>query len=111
MLNGYRVLPLWYFNCDKENITNTLRITESLNNKHEIQNKLSLNNNVIGLPQSKWYGCFGSQSYINYDFLLQINKKYKYLPPKFNPYLWPNVIFKECNEKGDLYFYYINEVK
>ena len=76
MLNGYRVLPLWYFNGDKENITNTLRITESLNNKHEIQNKLSLNNNVIGLPQSKWYGCFGSQSYINYDFLLQINKKY-----------------------------------
>ena len=43
--------------------------------------------------------------------LPQINKKYKYLPPKFNPYLWPNVIFKECNEKGDLYFYYINEVK
>ena len=59
MLNGYRVLPLWYFNCDKENITNTLRITESLNNKHEIQNKLSLNDNVIGLPQSKCYGCFG----------------------------------------------------
>jgi hypothetical protein len=76
MLNGYRVLPLWYFNSDKENITNTLRITERLNNKHELQNKLLLNDNVIGLPQSKWYGCFGSQSYINYDFLSQINNKY-----------------------------------
>jgi hypothetical protein len=76
MLLGYRVLPLWHFNSDKENISNTLRITESLNNKHELQNKLLLNDNVIGLPQSKWYGCFGSQSYINYDFLSQINNKY-----------------------------------
>ena len=76
MLSGYRVLPLWHFNTDNENIVNTLRITESLNNKHEIQNKLSLNDNFIGLLQSKWYGCFGSQSYINYDFLSQINNKY-----------------------------------
>jgi hypothetical protein len=76
MLSGYRVLPLWHFNSDNENLSNTLRITESLNNKHELQNKLLLNHNIIGLPQSKWYGCFGSQSYINYNFLLQINNKY-----------------------------------
>lgn len=70
------VLPLWYFNADKENIENTLLLTKKLNNASYIEKKLLLNDNVIGIPHSKWYGCFGSQSYINYNFLLELNKTY-----------------------------------
>jgi len=71
------VLPLWYFNPDKENIKNTLRITQSLKNFNIIHSKLTLNNNMFNFPRpDKWYGCFGAQSYINHDFLLQINNKY-----------------------------------
>ena len=29
------------------------------------------------MPMDKWYGCFGVQSYINHNFLLQIEQKYK----------------------------------
>jgi len=75
-LENTTVLPLWYFNNDKENLMNTLRIIRCLKNNYDMQQKLSLNDNVIGLPQIKWYGCFGSQSYINHNFLLQINNKY-----------------------------------
>jgi hypothetical protein len=31
----------------------------------------------LGLPSDMWYGCFGVQSYINHDFLLHIEQKYK----------------------------------
>jgi hypothetical protein len=76
ILKGNKVLPLWHFNADKENISNTITIGENLKNSMSILKKLSLNDNVIGLPQIKWYGCFGSQSYINHNFLLQIENKY-----------------------------------
>ena len=75
-LNKFNVLPLWYFNPDKENIGNTLRLAMTLNNYNFIEKKLLLNDNVIGMPHSKWYGCFGSQSYINYNFLLGLNNIY-----------------------------------
>lgn len=76
-LKNLNVIPLWYFNPDKENITNTLRITQSLKNFNIIHSKLTLNDNMFGFPRrDKWYGCFGVQSYINHDFLLQINNKY-----------------------------------
>jgi hypothetical protein len=71
-----KVLPLWHFNADKENIRNTLRITEYLKNNIHIQEKLTLNDTVIGIPQVKWYGCFGSQAYINHNFLVKINNQY-----------------------------------
>jgi hypothetical protein len=28
------------------------------------------------MPYSKWYGCFGGQSFINHDFLLFLEQKY-----------------------------------
>jgi len=76
ILNGKEVIPIWHFNPDKENIQQTLFITRHLNNSFEIQKKITLNDNVIGMPQIKWYGCFGSQSYINHTFLLNLEKKY-----------------------------------
>lgn len=75
-LNNFNILPLWHFNPDKENLINSLRIIKSLKNFDIIQNKISLNNDMIVIPQNKWYGCFGLQSYINHNFLLQINNKY-----------------------------------
>ena len=75
LLANINVIPLWYFNPDKENINNTLRITKALNNSYPIEHKL-INDDVIGMPQIKWYGCFGVQCYINHNFLLQLEEKY-----------------------------------
>jgi hypothetical protein len=76
LLKEVNVLPLWYFHPDKENVENTLRISNVLNNKWEIQKKLTLNDVVLGMKHLKWYGCFGCQSYINRNFLLSIENKY-----------------------------------
>ena len=75
-LIGIRVLPLWHFEADKENLSKTLLISNKLKNNNEIQKKLSLNDNILGLNHQKWYGCFGVQSLINYNFLKYIEKKY-----------------------------------
>jgi hypothetical protein len=76
VLNGKDVLPIWHFNPDKENIVQTLILSRYLNNSFNIQQKITLNDNVIGMPQIKWYGCFGSQCYINHSFLMKLEKKY-----------------------------------
>ena len=73
---GIQVLPFWHFNCDKENVDNSLRITNYLNNSMPIQKSLTLNDMVLGMPQLKWYGIFGVQAYINLQFLKYINAKY-----------------------------------
>ena len=75
-LVGFKVLPFWHFEADKENITNSLFITNKLKNNIDIQKKLSFNDNILGLNNQKWYGCFGVQSFINYNFLVYIEKKY-----------------------------------
>jgi hypothetical protein len=75
-LIGLKVLPLWHFEADKENINKTIIISNRLTNQIEIQKKLSLNDNILGLNHQKWYGCFGVQSFINYNFLKYIEKKY-----------------------------------
>ena len=74
-LNGIDIFPLWHFEPDRENIGNTKRIMRVLKNNYLIDDKISMNN-IIGLNQEKWYGCFGVQSYINFNFLEQIEKKY-----------------------------------
>ena len=75
LLKNIDVIPLWFFYSDKENISNTIKISNSLKNRREIQEKLS-NNGIEMMVKSKWYGCFGVQSYINHDFLLRIEAKY-----------------------------------
>jgi len=76
VLNGMKVLPLWHFNSDNENVYNSKRIINVLNNKYILHNKLQ-DEMSIGLPIDKWYGCFGVQSYINHNFLLHIEQKYR----------------------------------
>jgi hypothetical protein len=41
LLNGINVIPLWFFIKDKDNIDNTLRISNYLNNNHNINNNLN----------------------------------------------------------------------
>jgi hypothetical protein len=75
-LNGIKVMPLWHFNSDKENIENTQRIIRKLKNSIPLEVKLNKNLNVLGMTSNTWYGCFGAQSYINLNFLEYIEKKY-----------------------------------
>jgi hypothetical protein len=75
-LNGIDVLPLWHFDSDKDNIIDTIKILQNLKNKQLLDKKIS-NNFSIDLLTDKWYGCFGVQSYINHNFLLKIEEKYK----------------------------------
>jgi hypothetical protein len=75
-LQGIKVLPLWFFHSDSENIKNTLKISSCLRNYQSLHNKM-LNENVIKMSSDKWSGCFGVQTYINHHFLLAIEHKYK----------------------------------
>ena len=74
-LIGLNVAPFWFFPADKENIENTLRISNSLKNSKYIQNKL-LNDEILAMKSSKWYGCFGVQSFLNHQFLVSLEQKY-----------------------------------
>jgi hypothetical protein len=75
-LNGIKVIPLWFFYSDKENIENTKRITSCLKNNFILDSKINKELNVLGLSTDKWNGCFGVQSYINLSFLQSIQDKY-----------------------------------
>jgi len=79
IVGQHKVIPLWYFNPDKENLDNMLRIINSLNNKTQIKNLLinsSMVINNVGGNKNKWYGCFGVQSFINHSFLQNLEYKY-----------------------------------
>jgi hypothetical protein len=78
VLNGTSVLPLWHFESDNENESNTLKLIENLKNKRNIDTKLKHNASSMFsiMLDNKWYGCFGCQSYINHNFLLRIENKY-----------------------------------
>jgi hypothetical protein len=75
-LIGINVIPLWHFYSDKENITNTVRISNVLKNIGDVQKKLTHNDFAIGLSHLKWYGCFGAQTFINHNFLNLLENKY-----------------------------------
>ena len=76
VFNKMKVLPLWHFNSDNENIENTKKIIKNLHNSQVLYDKLK-NKLGLGMPNDNWYGCFGVQTYINHSFLLQIEQKYR----------------------------------
>jgi hypothetical protein len=78
VLNGTSVLPLWHFDSDNENESNTIKLITKLTNKIIIQDKLKYNvvNTFSIMSDKQWSGCFGCQSYINHNFLLHIENKY-----------------------------------
>ena len=70
------VLPLWHFSVYKnENLQNSLRMARYLNNNDIVVKKLMESSFDISFNK-KWMGCFGVQSFINYDFLCNLQKKY-----------------------------------
>ena len=75
-LIGINVLPLWYFYSDNECVSNSTTLVDALTNSTEIKNKLTLHNKILGIDKFNWFGCFGSQSFINYDFLMYLERKY-----------------------------------
>jgi len=79
-LIGLKVLPIWNFNADTENIGNTYRITRCLANSYQLIKKLNVDDTharILGMFKPKWVGCFGVQSFINHDFLTHLENKYK----------------------------------
>ena len=70
------VLPLWHFNKNIENKEDTIKIASKLKNFYSIKDKLSVNDIRLNMKDDIWYGCFGCQSFINHNFLLQIENKY-----------------------------------
>jgi|LauGreSuBDMM15SN_2_FD.fasta_scaffold29811_1 hypothetical protein len=76
-----KVLPLWHFSCEKkENYNNTARLIGSLSNNYLIMNVLFQNRDydVLGkFNNDIWRGCFGVQCFINRDFLIGLENKYK----------------------------------
>jgi hypothetical protein len=75
LLKDTKVIPLWFFYSDKENVENTIRISSVLKNNHLLIQNLK-NDTINMMPSQKWYGCFGIQCYINRNFLLDIENKY-----------------------------------
>jgi hypothetical protein len=80
ILKNFKVIPLWHFTHSKdENYRRSLEITSYLKNNDEIKNQLiRFNNkyNILGLNRHHWEGCFGVQSYINFNFLDFLQRKY-----------------------------------
>jgi hypothetical protein len=75
-LEGEKVIPLWHFNADRENLRETLRICNYIRNNGKMVEAFKLGDTFLSLSQLKWYGCFGCQAYINHSFLLTLDAQY-----------------------------------
>ena len=75
---GFPVLPLWHFTEEKvENVPNVLRLASCLRNGQTIQkNILNTKYEILSIHNKGCIGCFGVQTYINHNFLCNIEKKY-----------------------------------
>ena len=75
-LEHFNVLPLWHFNKHIENQIDTIKIGSKLKNYYIIKDKLIKNEIRLGMKDDIWHGCFGCQSFINHNFLLNLESKY-----------------------------------
>jgi hypothetical protein len=75
-LSKMKVFPFWHFEADNENTHNILRISSYLKNSAIIDKIVNKSELILGMPQYKWYGCFGCMCYIDYKFLYYIQLKY-----------------------------------
>jgi hypothetical protein len=80
-LKNFKVVPLWHFShCKEENYTRSLEISYYLKNNYEVVKQLRQLNDTkyetLGLHKQYWDGCFGVQSYISYNFIDHLQKKY-----------------------------------
>ena len=72
-----KVLPLWHFHSDTENVSNTNRIIRHLQNGQLLKDILNKDTSISMSQQYKWVGCFGAMCLINLSFLEKIECKYK----------------------------------
>ena len=76
------VVPLWHFISDTENLDNSMRIINGLNNNSTIKKMLNKNHRnelkVLG-RNNDWNGCFGIQCMITHDCLKQLQSKFNLL--------------------------------
>ena len=75
-----KVLPLWHFTHEKrENLNNTKLLIDKLSNNYNIMNIFLQDKQYekLGKNREVWSGCFGVQSIINRNFLIEISNKYK----------------------------------
>jgi len=74
----FNVLPIWHFPDFDDNPPNTNRILTGLKNNAILKKTLNSNKdvNVLGLHKKKWQGVFGTQCFINHNFLVSIQQKY-----------------------------------
>ncbi len=80
-LKNFKVVPLWHFShCKEENYTRSLEISYYLKNNYEVVKQLrqlsDTKYETLGLHKQYWDGCFGVQSYISYNFIDHLQKKY-----------------------------------
>ncbi len=80
-----RVMPLWHFSPDRENVENTSRLVNHLSPSSAAQaiyNKIQHDGPKHGgigrfaFPHDRWWGCFGCQAFIHAPFLQAIEDKY-----------------------------------
>jgi len=75
-----KVMPFWHFISEKkENFNNIMRITNYLSNNEFIFYTLAKDKQYEVLNKynkNVWSGCFGLQSFIQYDFICYLQKKY-----------------------------------
>ena len=60
-------ISLWMFYNNDSEISNVLRIISSLNHSYIVKSQM------FYWHKYKWSSCFGSQCYINHDFLVKLN--------------------------------------
>lgn len=74
LIGKAKVLSLWHFNLDTENVNNSVRIATALQNTPILLRNLT--STSINLNVKKKKACFGCQCFINLKFLLDLEKKY-----------------------------------
>ena len=74
----FPVMPLWHHNYDQEYLDNLLRISNYLKNNFHLKQKLQGPRiNILGMhTDDKFDLCFGAMTYINLNFLKNIEKIY-----------------------------------
>ena len=72
---GKAVVPLWSFEANNEQMANVRRLASCLDNNRQMLSIFS----DTGLPslRNKWTGCFGAMCFINTEYLLFVDAKYK----------------------------------
>uniref|UniRef100_A0A6C0H6L8 Glycosyltransferase n=1 Tax=viral metagenome TaxID=1070528 RepID=A0A6C0H6L8_9ZZZZ len=72
------VLPMWHFTKDREHYSTVLKNINGLKNNSEIFKIINDNETFMTLNKTnaKWFGVFGVQCFINYNFLKKIQDKY-----------------------------------